>query len=84
VLRERVAAAERMLAEREQRIRDLRGSLQIVAAGLLRNDGDQDKGIRNGSDGSSGDLKDVRWLARIREVLLEAAPSENQGDPVAM
>jgi hypothetical protein len=35
VLRERVTAAERVLAEREQRIRDLRGSLWIVAAGRL-------------------------------------------------
>ncbi len=31
VLRERVAAAERVLAEREQRIRDLRGSLRIAS-----------------------------------------------------
>jgi hypothetical protein len=35
VLRERVAATERVLAERDQRIRDLRGSLGIVAAGLV-------------------------------------------------
>ena len=35
VLRERVTAAERVLAEREHRIRDLRGSLRIIAAGRL-------------------------------------------------
>lgn len=35
VLEERLAAAERVVAEREQRIRDLRGSLSIIHAGLM-------------------------------------------------
>jgi hypothetical protein len=35
VLEERLAAAERVVAEREQRIRDLRGSLSIIHASLM-------------------------------------------------
>ncbi len=48
VLRERVAAAERVLAEREQRIRDLRGSLRIIAAGRLA----KDEGLPGSSAGN--------------------------------
>jgi hypothetical protein len=36
VLRERLAAAELIVEEREQRIRDLRGALRIISAGILQ------------------------------------------------
>jgi hypothetical protein len=35
VLEERLAAAEQVVAEREQRVRDLRGSLSIIHAGRM-------------------------------------------------
>jgi hypothetical protein len=36
VLRERLAAAELIVEEREQRIRDLRGALRIISLGILQ------------------------------------------------
>ena len=54
VLRERVAAAERVLAEREQRIRDLRGSLQIIASGLRAGGSPGRPAVTRSGNGSKG------------------------------
>ena len=54
VLRERVAAAERVLAEREHRIRDLRGSLQIIAAGLRAGGSPGRPAVTRSGNGSKG------------------------------
>jgi hypothetical protein len=83
VLRERVAAAERVLAEREQRIRDLRGSLQIVAAGLLA-EADDDlppgPGSENGWKTNPSRKGALPPMGRLRQVLVDATTDQGHSE----